>query len=355
MSDLEIEGIDLGGDDSAIDDAFAAAFARAEGVDTEEPTDEEVTPGEEPAAQPRNDLGQFAPHKALDEEPEEPVEETPEEPETDPVLAEYLAKYGNDPEKALKAAANQTDLIGRQGAELGELRSQIEQLRQQVATPPTPQVPITQEVVESLDQLAIENPHQALVQAGNIDPSGQLVRRVMQTWFAVDPMSASAFQTNLAVQQTEERIRAELAPAVETTAQAQSDALFQQAWDLAKANGRADMDARGEEMQKVIAERPVFAAMLQANDDPQTRAQILETIYDLAKPPVASDQVAQAAQAAIAAESKKAKTAARVAKPSVAGSSPGAGETEEPTEEDRIRSGILNADSTDILSGWTTE
>lgn len=102
---------------------------------------EEIVPEQPetaPEAQPRDEHGRFAAKTEVETIPEEQpeVEEAP----TDD-LAAYLAKYGGDQEKALRAAIEAQSELGRRATEIGELRSrdaqwqayveQLEQSRQQ--------------------------------------------------------------------------------------------------------------------------------------------------------------------------------------------------------------------------------
>lgn len=359
MPESDLEGFDIGGNDDAVDEAFAAAFAQADSPDTGG-EEEEPTPGDEPAgdAPPRDDLGRFAPHKSLDTDPDEEPEEEPEEPaaaepDVDPIVAEYLSKYGNDPNAALKAAAHQNELLGRQGSELGELRQQLEQLRTRVdqPAPVAPTMP-TADQVEQLDQLAIENPMRALVTAVQMDPSLQLRDRVMDIWFATNPRQAAEFQARVAVDNAMKGVEERIQPSLEAQQQAASDAAFQEVWNSVAATG-VDLDSRADSMVQVLNERPALGNALMSAEDPEVKAQLLRTVYDLAQPAVPAEEVTAAAQAAIAQQSREEKIRATVTKPRSSGSVPGAGGGDEPTEDDRIRSGILNAETTDIMSGWS--
>ena len=51
-----------------------------------------------------------------------------------PETEEYLAKYDGDLTKALNAAANAQSLIGRQGNELGDVRRELQELRERLDT-----------------------------------------------------------------------------------------------------------------------------------------------------------------------------------------------------------------------------
>lgn len=354
MSDVEFEGLELAPDESAIDDAFADAFRRAEGSDTEAQTDE-VTPGEEPAAeeegQHRDELGRFARAEEGEEEQQEGE---------DPVLAEFLSKYDGDPEKALKAAAHQANLLGRQGDELGQLRSELQQLREGLQTSQVqqPVVPITAEMVEALDNLTVENPQAALARAGQLDQTGQLVERVMDIWFSVNPRQASAFQASLIAQQTEQRVRAEVEPLLATSSATAEEQAWAESWNLA-AQQRQGLQDLAEGVQAVLEERPsLVKAMLDPNTTLEERAELFLIASDVAAGRQGSaldSQAREEAERQRAEQVRNIKTGASVVKPSAIGSLPGEGGEREQTEEDRIKSGILGARDSSILSGLTSD
>ena len=366
MPEFDFEGDDIGGNDSVVDDAFAQAFRRAEGLDTEAPTDE-VTPGDEPAAddegQPRDEQGRFArtqpevtdlegEQAAHEQELEQPAVETEE---TDPEVASFLAKYGNDPEKALRAAVELSKLQGRQGDELGQLRQTVEQLQQRLEQPAQPRIAITEQVVEELDSLAVEQPQQALSRAAQMDPSGQLTERVMDIWFATNPRQASAFQAALIASETERRVRAEIQPITAERAQTAEDRRAVEAWSIA-LGAKSDLNEKADAIREVFEARPGLAKAALAAETPEELAQYYIDAYELANPSqqVVDPQVREVAEQQQREAAVTARRAATVVKPSAVGSPPGA-EKQEQSEEDRIRAGILGAKSTDILSGLTSE
>jgi hypothetical protein len=92
-------------------------------------TEEEEVSEEEVSEEPGEEVEEEEPSE--EEEPEEvSEEETPSAEFTsdDPDVLAYLARHGNDPEAALKAAASQEKILGRQGRELGQLRARVEEL-----------------------------------------------------------------------------------------------------------------------------------------------------------------------------------------------------------------------------------
>lgn len=343
---------DIGGDDSDVDAAFAEAFRRAGEGDTETPA--EVTPAAEAAAPEEQET---------ETEPE--AIEAPEESGDDDV-AGFLAKYGNDPDKALKAAVELTKLQGRQGDELGQLRQEVAALRESQQRPqeqPTPSVQITADFVEELDAQALENPQAAMTRAAQADPSGQLASRVLDTWFAVNPREASAFQASLIARQQEERIRAEYEPLLQKDQQSEADNAFVTAWEAARtevAKSGAEMNDLSTDIQAALEKNEPLAKAILSAETVAEQATLLKVAHDLVAAEKATTSAADAELQAEAArqaraEETAAKKIARVVKPSAVGSPPGAGEKTEQTEDDRIKAGILGAQSTDILSGLTTE
>lgn len=92
----------------------------------EEEDDNEPEQGEEeqPAEQEEEE----------EEEPEaEPEEQPEEEAEEDVEVRAFLAKYGGDSQKALKAAADLQRVLGRQGSEKAAALARVEELEAQLA------------------------------------------------------------------------------------------------------------------------------------------------------------------------------------------------------------------------------
>lgn len=360
MPAFDFEGLDIGTSDAEVDDAFARAFAPADEADTAEPTDE-VTPGEEPAAeeeeqqgQPRNEKGQFAPYE---EKADEEEQQAAVEPQQDDEVSQFLAKYGGDPEKALRAAVELDRLRGRQGDELGQLRQELAQLREQVTKPteqPQQYVPITEQVVEDLTNLAMQDGHAALQRVNQLgDPTGQLTDHVMDIWFSTNPRQASAFQAALMAQQAEQRVRAELEPLIQDRTQSTEEQAAVAAWELAAAKV-GNLNELAETMKTVFEERPGLATAAANATSVEELADLYVTAAELAaaRTGAATQQVAQIAERQQAEELAAKKKSAAVARPSAVGSTPGES-TDELSEADRIRASILGANSTSILDGWS--
>lgn len=98
---------------------------------SDESEDHEKTPDEEEEVlvEPGEEEEEEEPSE--EEEPEEAPEEeaAPADSVTeDPQASAYLARHGGDVDAALRAAASQERVVGRQGRELGMLRARVEQL-----------------------------------------------------------------------------------------------------------------------------------------------------------------------------------------------------------------------------------
>lgn len=353
--ELDEEVTEIGSDESAIDAAFAAAFARSEGADTE--ATEETTPSEEETVSEgrlRDEHGRFTARETDETETEEDGEETEEAPPEatrDPEIDAFLSRYGNDPNAALRAAVELDKLRGRQGDELGQLRQELAELRGRVDRP---SAPITESTVEDLDSLAVQNPQAAIVRAQELDPSGQLFNRVMDVWFSVNPREASAFQSLVMASQIEAKVRSEYEPMKAAAQQSQEDAKFVRDWETAKAT-RGDLDDLSPAIRDYLeANEALTNAILQAEGD--ARVSLILTAADIAAARTGqqSNEVREIATSQAKTEETAAKKAARVVKPSAAASKPGA-VREELSEDDRIRQGILGARDTSILAGLTYE
>ena len=122
----------------------------------------------------------------------------------DPEIAAFLAKYGNDPVKALKAATEAQSLIGRQGAELAQTREAMAELKGRVdaltATTTAPQAPqMSDEDIEeaAAQQIAQRGFEGAATEAANLsiklNGDERLLRSVYDQWVLEDTWAANNF------------------------------------------------------------------------------------------------------------------------------------------------------------------
>jgi len=154
-------------------------------VDADEEADDEL----DPAARKRDEKGRFA-------------------PDDDPIVQEYLDRFGGDLEKAIKSAAHQTSKIGEQGKELGELRQAVtqmqsmllEQQQQASHSQPAPVAP------GELDD-AIEEDPGAVVHWAFANGQEAVYEEAVSAWYEIDPKAAARFERAVEM----EALKAELA------------------------------------------------------------------------------------------------------------------------------------------------
>ena len=160
--------------------------------------------------------------------PDTPAQDTVADEQTDdgdyvieltPELEEYLAKYNGDLGAALRAAQESQSLIGRQGNELGDVRRELEQLRQQLVNQPVQQPWFPYQ--NDLD----ENP-QGLVMEALERGDGATMTRALRAWAALGPeesFEATMFANQLSEYQRQAEAQAAAQQPQDTLAPASSD------------------------------------------------------------------------------------------------------------------------------------
>lgn len=203
---MEGDGIETEADFAQdVADAGIVEWLLQDGVEVGE-VPETAPPAADP---PRDEKGRFVSSKeeteeATEETPtaettevaETEAEEVPEEDgdlvlEIDETLQGVLDRYGGDLGKALQALAEKDSFIGRQGNEMGELRSELAALREavmQVQQPPQFVGPY----VNDLD----ENPKALLAEAMERGDQ-QTVQLALEAWGEEEPFAAAAFLMHL--------------------------------------------------------------------------------------------------------------------------------------------------------------
>jgi hypothetical protein len=165
--------------------------------------------------------GQFAPAP----ETPAPAPEADTSTGEDPVLEAYLAKYGGDTAAALKAAANQADLIGRQGNELGQTRQELAKLQGQLETlmalQQAPSAPARSD--EQVEEYAVETAvsqgyfQGATALANEAVTSGddRAYDALIRNWALEDPIAATRFDGDFQSWKRQQNAPAPEAPAVD--------------------------------------------------------------------------------------------------------------------------------------------
>jgi hypothetical protein len=236
---------------------FVARPAEAE----EDDDDPETVEGEEP----ETEVDPEAEPEEVDEDDDALVLEI-----DDPDVASFLAKYDNDPIAALKAATQAQSLIGRQGGELGEVRRELQELKEALASGAlTPQAPVDWE--SEIDN----NPAyaaQLAVHHQNVDA----LTAAIDAWKEVDPFNAGVFLTSLQMEMAQAALEPAQQPA--PPADAALDA------EVAKVvQKHPDLEKFLPKIGEVAQEQTLLRNALENGATPQERAQALEALYLIAR------------------------------------------------------------------------
>lgn len=270
---------------------------RVDAPDTPAPEAETVEETEAPADvaetasdRPRNEKGQFV---AKD----------------DPDIEKFLAKYDGDITKALKGAAEQSSLVGRLGQELGELRSQVEQLPRQQQQYPADLIESDPSAVAQ--QLAVQS-----FQSGQDPEAHPAYKAVMREWYDQDPYEAAQFERTLDRVRFQAEMEQRTMPVQQTLRQQQEQ---QAIMDFARRN--PDIPEYADQIQQLAAQNPVLGRLLES-EDPTEKIGALGVLYQLAKgsspsvspegPDTKQDEARAASARAQAQEAEQAKAAAAV-------------------------------------------
>lgn len=233
------------------------------------PTEPEVDTAEqvESEEQPRDEAGKFAPK---DDAPASEAEEA------EPVLLAGKYKDTAELEKAYEAAQT---LIGRQGNELAEaraLRSEFEQLREQLKPEPRPSYD-----PDSIDEYLAANPQNipALAQQALETSDNYLYQRTLEAWGELDRVGAMDFHANAVADAKIAELEKRLTPQLEASRQVATSNEFQAAFDN-RAQHHPDFAAVLDTLtQETLDGFPKqILATLQSGDQ-ESKEQVLETLY----------------------------------------------------------------------------
>lgn len=331
-----------------LDDKLAAFYAEETGQNTAQPAVEEEVPAVEEAVEP--------------ETAEEPAAETTEAAAPDdPDVASYLAKYGGDTGKALRAAVEAQQLIGRQGQEIGELRrafdEQIQQIQAQVQ-----QTQYATRAPDAVERLVEQGNYHAAAEYARQAQDAGLYQHVLSHWLA-DPDQQFAgvnYHTTLVAQaqtqQVEQLIDQRLAGVTATTgelAEERQRTTFERDFRTF-SQGKDDIASVTPEMLRVAQEYENVVSPLLASPDPQTRQQAFEFLYTQARGRV-GDTLAKAAQEAAAGQQQAAREAKQKA---TVGSPSTQSQATTPTPVDAFKAEfrkVLFDDPTSIQKGLTRD
>jgi hypothetical protein len=260
------------------------------------------------------------------ETPDTSVAETPE-PVAEPEL--ILGKYKNV-EDALKALEHSQSEIGRLRLEVGELRNQ------QPAPPPAPvNVDAVEDAFTTNPAAARQQAQSLAVQALQQNDHGAY-ERILEQWSQYDGFGALRFESARQAQVAQQQALAQIAPQVQT-AQQYADQSASEAATRAVTARHADFEqvvgdlADEARVQQLVNQGFPMEYLAAARGTQAQKEQLLETLYRWKK----AEQIEVAAAAApvvaeqAAAEAKAAKVAAATAS---ASSTPAIEETPEDQE-----------------------
>lgn len=286
------------------------------------------------------------------------VQEQPVEPAAEPTVEDLKAELA----AAQARIEEQKTMIGRQSAEVGTTREEIAALKARIdavtsatATPSSPTIPITQDLIESNPALAVQaafeqrNEHalQMAFEAWRdpLNPNGDPFAAA--TWLNDRKLEQqqAAFEAKLAEQ--EKRLETVTAPLAQSNEQRE----WGMAFDEVKA-ARPDFLENAERLLTEVAPQyPAIADQLSTGDH-TVKAQALAALYALDKmgnPQAVQEQLERAAQEATA-EAVAARAAASVTAQSEAGQ-PGEEKTPEELEQEAYISRQRSRAS--LARGWT--
>ena len=186
------------------EDLLRSAVASNQETPPEEPaeTSEEVL---EALSEPAAESGEIVEVEAPDRPRDESGRFVPSF--KDPAIKSYVDKFGGDLSAALRSAVEAQSLIGRQGSELGELRKEVEEMREVVNRP----TPFDEDSFRSMIE---EDPQQAVYAAAKRGDE-YAFDSALAAWYEVDPRSASRFERELEFQ----RFRTEMQEAIRPIAE----------------------------------------------------------------------------------------------------------------------------------------
>lgn len=167
----------------------------------------------------RDERGRFVAQQAPEAAQAEAEAQLEAAAESDPAVAQLLAKYGGDTEKALKAFVEHQALTGRMSQELGQLRQfatqvqpYLEQMAQERQAPP-----------RDYSDMIEEDPGRATMEAWNAGDR-RAAERAWMEWQEIEPGLATAWLNDVKMAQLAQTIAQSQAPLHQQQANAQFQA-----------------------------------------------------------------------------------------------------------------------------------
>lgn len=285
------------------------------------------------------------------------AEETPEEVtvavEPEPVVVEAPAvpeKYaGKTTDELIEMHRNLETRLGAQGQELGELRSlrsEFDQLKGAIAERDayTPAQPVTQEVVDWVEEAMLGNPHETIAWVEKNQPL--LKDRALQTWAAVDPYAASTYNTQKLLAEQRASFDAELAAVKAPVMASQADTQLKDAYFAASESLPGFTDVV-EDFPAILEANPELKVALVSGDQKQ-KQRVLENLARMASFNRALAQPTDVVPTPEGPTPAEVAHAAKVAATVASGSSTAEHGGEAPTKTDQLKSSMLSSGPTSI-------
>lgn len=390
MSEHIQEGEEQGGPSIDSDAGFQAFLAGQTGAElTEEQiesisdSDRSIAGGLEeesaPRERPRDEKGRYAPAAQSEEPAEEEVAPTEEaeteEEQVDPSLAQLLERHGGDPNVALQAVLRERDeaqsLIGRQSAEVGEVRKTLEQqqrqlqeLMQRPQTPQTPPpLPGAGNEVEALENLYEQQGGRQMMN-WVVNNRPDLIESAEEVWAADDPLNATGFRSARIAYEITNAREAQAPQAPQQDRFVESLRMERQLSDsvrqVKEMTDPAEWTLIRPHMEGLVEDTTVPEIIRKAafSSDPSTQVQGIQALAQIAR--------GRAIQAATE-EAKKETAVATTAKKKLAGVATGSlrpvaerkpSEGEPQTSEEiakAFHAALLGTETTDVFAGLVEE
>lgn len=290
-----------------------------------------------------------------DEEGTDPLHEDPE-------VAKYLEQFGGDIDKALKSGAHAQVQVGKQGNELGELRSKVDQLTGTVEALKT----TTATPAASLAQMSSDDIETALEDQGGVElatwaanHAPHLLDSILTAWGAEEPYKAAVFRTEFLDWQKGQEAAKATTPtpsATEEFVKAEMEGRRMQVALDAVAVDYPDFDAFKEHLSVALEASPNIVKKNVVSSDDNEQREALALVFDKAKILAAAD-LSKDAKAAADAKAITDKKGARVVTGSLRNSeaTPTTDDKDKTREEQEaeFKAKIFEADTTSVRDGLT--
>ncbi len=269
---------------------------------------------------------------AEEETPVEEAEAPPVEAETPEQLLAGKYKTVDDLEHAYTEAQKKISELGNTRSqteqEMHQLRSEFEQMRGQIQQP---QPMLDQATVDWFDNLAVENPQQAVAWSLQAQQP-HLFDRAMNTWYETQPRQAAAFERAVERDQLRAEFQQSVQPVQQTVAaQTETAEIAQAIQNITSADER--LLPLSDELPGLAERYPAVAAALKSPDF-AGKQQAVEALFKIALSE-RTDTLTQADQQARQTETEEAQQAR--AQAAVASGTTSTERTTETSNIDRFR------------------